>query len=408
MKIDLSRTLLALTGALDLVGVDEVHHGKRVALMADATAAQLGWNRMARRDLTFAGLLHDCGVARTREHRVMSETLEWSGAEGHCLRGEAYLAACPPLSKYRQVIRHHHTRWEDLQRMDATDELRLHANLVFLAESADVLVADHYCGDSMGSELLWQYPQAVDRLRALGGTLFCPELVEAFSEAAQRESFWLCMDSAYVDEEVALRLADADPIELDTRGALAVAGLFARTVDAKSAYTLDHSRRVAGIARLLAGRLGIAGERLDMIEIAALLHDIGKLRVPEEIIDKPAALTPQERAFVQRHSYDTTRLLSRVFPGLPIADWAGMHHENLLGTGYPEHRHGGSIPLEARLVALSDIFQAMSQERPYRGRWTATQVMQHVDELRALGRLDAEMVELLRAHLDACYAIAVE
>jgi HD-GYP domain-containing protein (c-di-GMP phosphodiesterase class II) len=407
MKIDLSRTLLALTGALDLVGVDEVHHGKRVALMADATAGQLGWDRTARRDLSFAGLLHDCGVARTREHRVMSETLEWSGAEGHCLRGESYLAACPPLAKFGPVIRHHHTRWEDLQRVDAPEPVRLHANLVFLAESADVLVAAHYRGDSMSSELLWRYPEVLARLQSLAGTLFCPQLVDAFAAAAQRESFWLCMDSAYIDEEVANRLAAADPIALDTRGALAVAGLFARTVDAKSAYTLDHSNRVAGIARFLAERLGIAGERLDMIEIAALLHDIGKLRVPEEIIDKPAALTPQERAFVQRHSYDTTRLLARVFPGLPIADWAGMHHENLLGTGYPEHRHGGSIPLEARLVALADIFQAMSQERPYRGRWTAAQVMAHVDELRALGRLDAEMVEHLRRHLDDCYAIAV-
>ena len=408
MRIDLRQTLISLTGALDFVGIDEIHHGKRVALMAGAVAAELGWSAEARRDIIYAGMLHDCGVSRQREHRCLTEMLEWEGAEEHCLRGERYLAECPPLGRFADVVRWHHTRWEKLVTQPLSEELRLAANLIFLADRADVLVAKYFGGESMANELLWEYPQVVERLHGLAGRMFAPALVDAFARAAGREAFWLCMDPPYIDEEVGERLSEADPVELDTTDALAIAGLFARTVDAKSSYTLEHSTRVARIARHLAAHLGMAGERLDLIEIAALLHDIGKLRVPEEIIDKPGALTTQERAYVTRHSYDTGRLLKRVFPGLPIAGWAAMHHENLLGTGYPEHWHGPAIPLEARLIAVADIFQALSQERPYRERLSAQEVMRQICALAAAGRIDAEMVAHLGGQLEDCYKLAVD
>ena len=102
------------------------------------------------------------------------------------------------------------------------------------------------------------------------------------------------MDPAYIDAEVEDALGPDGGAELDTGDALAVAGLFARTIDAKSRYTLDHSTRVARIARHLAERAGIDGEDLDKVEIAGLLHDIGKLRMPETIIDKPGELSFSE------------------------------------------------------------------------------------------------------------------
>jgi HD-GYP domain-containing protein (c-di-GMP phosphodiesterase class II) len=165
---------------------------------------------------------------------------------------------------------------------------------------------------------------------------------------------------------------------------------------------------VAKIARYLAETSGIRGEHLDKIEIAGLLHDIGKLRVPEEIIDKPGAITVEERAFVRRHSYDTGRILKKVFPGQPIADWASMHHENLIGTGYPDRLPGLQISMEARLIAVADIFHAFSQDRPYRSRMDRAQVMARLDEFRKLGRIDGEMVELVRTHLQEVYSIAVD
>lgn len=407
MKINLQRAVTSLTDALDMVGTDEYHHGKRVALMAVSIAAEMGWPQPRCEKMLYAGMLHDCGVSRTKEHRALTETLEWEGAQSHCLRGAEFLAACPPLIEFRSIVRWHHTRWETLLQGDLTDEARLDANLIFLADRTDVLLAPYFVGASLKEEILWEYPAVVERIAGLGGTLFSPQLVDAFCRAASRESFWLAMDPAYIEDVIEEHVRRGHSVELDTADTLALAGLFARTVDAKSSYTLEHSTRVARIARHLADACGIRGENLDRIEIAGLLHDIGKLRVPEDIIDKPGPLTREERAFVMRHSYDTGHILRKVFPGQPIADWASMHHENLLGTGYPFHRPARDIPREARLIAVADIFQALSQERPYRGHMEKDEVIARMEGLSTQGRIDPEMVGLLHSQLDRCYALAV-
>lgn len=408
MQINLHHAVTSLTSALDFVGVDTVHHGKRVALMAGAIAAEMGWRHSLRQDMTYAGMLHDCGVSRMREHRRLTETLEWDGAQEHSLRGAQYLLDCPPLARFASIVRWHHTRWEQLLDETLDDDERLQGNLIFLADRIDVLLAPYVAGTSLRNEILWEYPDIVERIAGLGGTLFSPELVEAFRRVSRRESFWLCMDPSYIEDEIWEELCDSKPVEVATADALSVSSLLARTVDAKSSYTLDHSTRVASISRRLAEATGIDGEELDKVEMAGLLHDIGKLRVPEEIIDKPGALTLEERAYVMRHSFDTGHILKRIFPGQPIADWARMHHENLLGTGYPERYPASAIPREARLISVADIFQALAQARPYRTRRDSHEVMAQLDKLRELGRIDPEMVELLRANVDECYSLAVD
>ena len=408
MKINLQRTMTSLTNALDFVGTDEYLHGKRVALMAVEVAMEMGWSQARCEKMLYAGMIHDCGVSRNREQRLITETLEWEGAQNHCVRGSDFLAACPPLAHFAPIVFWHHTRWEGLLSKDINADLRLEANLLFLVDRADVLLAPYFVGAMLKNEILWDYPDVVERIVGLGGSLFAPDLVDAFRRAAARESFWLAMDPAYIEDHIESYLARGKPVDLDTADALAIAVMFAHTVDAKSTYTLEHSTRVASIARYLGEASGISGEHLDKIEIAALLHDIGKLRVPEDIIDKPGPLTREERAFVMRHSYDTGHILRKVFPGQPIADWASMHHENLLGTGYPFHRPALEIPYEARLVSVADIFQALSQERPYRGHMVKAEVMARLDEMSAQGRIDAQIVGLLHAHLDPCYALAVE
>ena len=408
MKINLQRTIISLTNALDFVGTDEFQHGKRVALMAVTIAEELGWPQARCEKMLYAGMIHDCGVSRAREHRAITETLEWEGAQQHCLRGADYLTRCPPLAHFSAIVHWHHTRWEALQHKDISDDLRFETNLIFLVDRADVLLAPYFIGATLKNEILWEYPEVVERIVGLGGSLFAPLLVDAFRRAAARESFWLAMDPAYIEDQIEDYLSRGQSIELNTADALAIAGMFAHTVDAKSSYTLEHSTRVASIARHLAASCGISGEHLDKVEIAGLLHDIGKLRVPEDIIDKPGPLTREERAYVMRHSYDTGHILRKVFPGQLIADWASMHHENLLGTGYPFHRKPRDLPREARLITVADIFQAMSQERPYRGHMAKAEVMFHLDELCVQGRIDPEMVKLLHSQVDQCYALAVD
>lgn len=407
-RLNLHQAILALTEALDFVGVDEVHHGKRVALMAEAIARELDWNAADRTFILQAGMLHDCGVSQTREHRHLTDGLEWDGAIAHCQRGEAYLADCPPLRDFAPVIRWHHTRWEHLP-ADLSPRLRDMTNLIFLADRVDVLQAPHITGDAgLHGQILWEFPHIIERVRSLAGTLFSPQLVEAFARVASTEAFWLAQDPRYFYEDMTHLGAAIPPQPLQSEEVLAVARLFSHVVDAKSAYTEDHSVRVARIARYLSEKAGVSGDMLDLVETAGLLHDLGKLRVSDEIIEKPGPLTQSERALVQRHAYDTFRILSRIFPHNPIPYWAGSHHENLLGTGYPFHRPGKALDLEASIICVSDIFQALSQARPYRGQLPKETVLNHLRELVVAGKVDGKVVELLASELDACYALATK
>lgn len=388
VSIDLHSTLIALSGALDLVGVDEVQHGKRVGMMARQIAQALGWSDEESYSILVAGLLHDCGVSTIREHRQLTETLEWDGAEEHCIRGENYLAACPLLADLAPEIRYHHTRWEQLLTLPVDERVRHRANLLYLADRVDILQVPF-----LGSErILVGRDDIIARIRSLSGCLFAAEWVEAFAEVAQIDAFWLAMEPDYLDEDLRNLGLTRPPVILEYSDLKAIARLFSRVVDAKSHYTEEHSLRVARIARGLAEDFGFRGAELDEIEIAGLLHDIGKLRVSEDIIEKPGRLTAEERACIHRHSYDTYRILKRVFDHTRIPVWAGLHHENLLGEGYPFKVMGVELDLVTRIISVADIFQALAQDRPYRSGRTLAEIVEDLQRRVREGELDPAVV----------------
>lgn len=400
--IDLHSAVTALSCSLDLVGVDELRHGKRVAMMAYQIADQLHWSEAERYSILHAGMLHDCGVAQIREHRNLTETLEWSEAEAHAKRGAEYLAACPPLAHLAAEIRYHHTRWEQLQPLPLHARTKIRANLLFLADRIDVLQVPF-----LNSEhILTAAPDIVERISSLSGSLFAPELIEAFAQIAQSQAFWLAMDPDYLDEDLRGLGKHIAPVSLNFLAQRELARLFSRVVDAKSPYTEQHSERVSLVARQLAEDFDITGQDLEQVEIAGLLHDIGKLRVSEDIIDKPGKLTADERACMQRHSYDTYRILQRVFADTRIPVWAGFHHENLRGEGYPFKTQGSEQDLECRIISVADVFQALAQTRPYRNSMSLNDILADLDRRVANNELDGTVVDKLKINAEAYYRLA--
>lgn len=402
--INLYNAITALSSALDLVGVDEIKHGKRVALMALKIAQHLNWSEAECLSILYAGMLHDCGVSRIQEHRNLTGELEWEGAEEHCIRGHEYLSSCPPLANLALEIRYHHTRWEKLLNLPIDSRSRLRANLLFLADRIDVLQAPFLNKE----QILVEYPSIIKRIETYSDILFAPELVSTFVKIADVEAFWLAMESEYLDEDLRQYGLQIEPIELDNITLKELAKLFSRVVDAKTHFTHDHSVLVAKIARQLAIDLGIEGTTLDQIEIAGLLHDIGKLRVSEDIINKPGKLTPVEIASMHRHSYDTFRILSRVFTDSKIPIWAGLHHENLRGEGYPFHTHIESLDIECRIISVADIFQALCQNRPYRKQMELATILEMMNELVKNSVLDPLVFNMLQANAEQYYQMAIQ
>ena len=401
-EIDLHNAVTALSCALDLVGIDEVRHGKRVAIMAYNIAKHLDWPDDELISILHAGMLHDCGVSQIREHRHLTEGLEWSGSDAHCQRGWEYLSACPPLAYLAEDIRYHHTRWANLQTLPLSPRTRLRTNLLFLADRIDVLQAPYLSSE----RILTEAPGIIERIRSYAGLLFAPELVEAFSDIGRSQAFWLVMEPEYLDEDLR-ELGEHLPLSsLNYVEQRELATLFSRVVDAKSRFTEQHSERVAMVTRQLAMDFGMEGAHLEQLEIAGLLHDLGKLRVSEDILEKPGKLTPDERACMQRHSYDTYRILQRVFAHSDIPKWAGFHHETLRGSGYPFKTGGQTQDLECRIISVADIFQALAQNRPYRGSMPLDDIIEDLQRRASEGDLDPRVVDKVVANAALYYELA--
>jgi diguanylate cyclase (GGDEF)-like protein len=143
------------------------------------------------------------------------------------------------------------------------------------------------------------------------------------------------------------------------------AASLAKAVDARDAYTGSHSERVGDLAARIARRLGIDEPQTELTRLAASLHDLGKLAIPEEILRKPGALNESERLVLQRHPQIGYRMLESL--GVePIAEWVLHHHERWDGNGYPDRLRGDEIPLGARIIFVADAYDAMTSERVYR------------------------------------------
>jgi putative nucleotidyltransferase with HDIG domain len=403
LRIDLRESVACLTEALNLVGVDERQHGERVACMATETARVLGWRGQVLVDLFHASLLHDCGVSSTRVHSRLVTELDWEGSDRHCLIGEAYLAAFRPLAHLGPVIRWHHTHWDALSVNEGVDrDTAVMSNLIYLVDRADALLAQYRAeGDKA------PYERIRDRLNELSGSFFSPELVRAFLAGSKGEAFWLALEPLDVAEFVSHFENPARPQIDDPDDLHDLARIFAHIVDAKSPYTYQHSRGVARLAARLARAAGLPEDRAGLIEIAGLLHDLGKLGVPDEILESPLPMDRDAVNLMHRHSYDTFRILHRIHGMEEIASWAGCHHETLIGDGYPFHYDASQLPVEARIVAVADVFQALAQDRPYRKGMPAQEALAVLREMNDAGKLDKTIVALVAADLDGCYRAAM-
>jgi HD-GYP domain-containing protein (c-di-GMP phosphodiesterase class II) len=236
----------------------------------------------------------------------------------------------------------------------AGEEIPVLARIACLAQTTEVFVRE------FGLEA------ALEMAGKRSGRWFDPALVMILRSFGSDREFWHGVESQDAGARVAAlepddRLVIADEARLDR-----VAEAFAQVIDAKSPFTARHSERVAAIAVATATTLGFSDESLRDLRRAGLLHDIGKLAISNLILDKPGKLTVEEFEAVKRHPLVTEQILGRVSRFADIAGIAAAHHEKLDGSGYHRGIHGDELDPPARVLAVADIFEAMTADRPYR------------------------------------------
>jgi putative nucleotidyltransferase with HDIG domain len=226
---------------------------------------------------------------------------------------------------------------------------------------------------------------------------FDPELVNVVIKLDEEGRLWsqcLATDPSEKTRAIVLEMQPDLSHQIEADEIDRICEAFAAVVDAKSPFTYRHSKGVAETAAALAGALCLSTERVQLVRRAALLHDLGKLAVPNTILDKSGDLTADEWDIVVQHPRLTKEILARIDSFAELAEIAGAHHEKLDGSGYPDGLSGDQLCLEARIIAVADIYQAMTEGRPYRAGMSHGEAMRTMTKL-APHKLDAHCVAAL-------------
>ncbi|HWB22739.1 MAG TPA: HD domain-containing phosphohydrolase [Gaiellaceae bacterium] len=243
----------------------------------------------------------------------------------------------------------------------AGEEIPLLARILCLSQTVEVFHDRH------------GLDAALKMAQKRAGTWFDPQLVTALQSLHSDTAFWDSLRAA----DLRAQVSELEPPELTIRAdddrLDRVAEAFAKVIDAKSPFTFQHSARVAAIADDLAAGLGLDQYQRRELRRAALLHDIGKLTISNQILDKPSGLSDEEFTRMKQHPAFTVRILERVSPFVRIAMIAGTHHEKLDGSGYPWGLQQLSQP--ARILVVSDIYEALTAVRPYRDALDPSQAL---------------------------------
>jgi HD-GYP domain-containing protein (c-di-GMP phosphodiesterase class II) len=226
------------------------------------------------------------------------------------------------------------------------------------------------------------------------GRWFDPGLVDALGAFRANTAFWASLAEPDLSGvEPPDRVLVADENRLDQ-----IAEAFARVIDAKSPWTHDHSDRACAIATGIAGVLGLEVAVVRDLGRAARLHDIGKLAISNRILDRPGRLTDEEYANVMQHPLVTQRILERV-PGFSdLAPVASAHHERLDGSGYPRGLAARELTIPMRVLAVADVYEALTAERPYRPAWSSARALEIIS-LDVPQRLDQHAFAALKENV---------
>lgn len=435
--VPLTDVLAALSFALDLTEGRPMGHSLRTNLIAMELAARLDLPMQVRRDTYYAALLKDAGCSSnaaavfeffggddiaakrarmkrdwTRDVQAALYAFEVSSPDSSWFdraRRAAELARMGPRAAVKLVQ----------VRCDRGAEIVTQLGLGFGVSEGVRALEEHWDGNGHPRGLRGEEIPIVSRLLGLAqvlevftaesgawsalalvtrrsGKWFDPRVVAACRGMEPLLTRWSTMSTRELRAEVALAEPGQASLLAGTATLQRVAHVFAGIVDAKSHFTGAHSHRVASLAVSVANTLGWSPERIEETRSAALLHDLGKLSVPNSILDKPGRLDAGEWEIMRMHALYTERILEHVAGFEWLAFASAAHHERVDGTGYCRGIEGDMIPDLSRVLALADVYDALSTARPYRGALAPEEVWAIMDRGGARG-FDAECYEALRS-----------
>lgn len=390
----------ALSQALELSTGGLGRHHWRTAMISKRIAEYIGIEKQQRNLLVYAGLLHDLGSVSNWEekHRIRNVDLVHPNIYEHAETGYLLLKDSKQLGPLAPIIRHHHDHWDGSSPYQLAGEaIPLFSRIINLADKVEAHLPE--------DNILEHYPAILTLIRKQSGSVFDPELVKALHDFGRQESFWLDLTNPHYYQDFFQNIDDYGRLPFQIDDIIDVAEIFATIIDRTSRFTGAHSRSVATVAAYLAQARGYSQAEVKLMRVAGLFHDIGKLAIPNTILEKPGKLTEREFAIIKQHPYYTYRILEKIDGFQTIAEWAALHHETLDGAGYPFRVADNSLQLGSRIVAVADVFTALSENRPYRQTLDLKEIEKIMRGMVGNRKLDGAVVSDLFLNSTELYTI---
>lgn len=375
MKISMNKIIRALSLALDLAQMSTLdndiienvsnvnyskhvfmNHSQRVCYVSLELAHSLKLDCSTIKKLYVSSLLHDIGASN-----FLSQSHSYAHfIKEHCIIGSDITSSFPKFNDLSTLILYHHENYDGTGSMKLKGEnIPLISQIIRLADILDVLY-----DDSKSCYLQKNYIS--NWIKEHKDIIFSSNLVEAFLECSKKDSFWFNLENINLMDIALKNLLPEFDIYLNLYEFEKIAYIFASIIDNKNKFTARHSVGISELAYDVSKYIGYNDEKCLKMKIAGLLHDIGKLAIPNNILEKNGSLSTDQFSIIKSHVYYTKVILDKMEVISDISDWASNHHEKLNGNGYPRALISDEISEESRIMGVCDIYQALTEERPYR------------------------------------------
>jgi len=367
MKLYMNDILFALSYALDCVEHDATgiasHHTKRVAYICLVLGENLGLNRLQLNDLATCAILHDNALTQyLHEEKVtrleMIEDKNKASAGKHCVLGENNIMHLPFNHDVSDSILFHHENSDGSGPFGKTHlETPLYAQLIHAADVVDIIF-------DLSVMTKGKYKKILKYLNDKRNIIVHEDIVDLFERSFDYETLQK-VQSLSITSSLNEKLPTIyGEYSLEQIGS--IVEMIANVIDYKSEFTMRHSMGIAKKAVIMANYYNYDKETTMKLYFAAAVHDIGKLVIDRDILEKPDKLTESEHIYMQNHAYYTYEILKNIRGLDDIISWASLHHEKLNGKGYPFGKTAEELGFNERLMACLDIYQALTEARPYK------------------------------------------
>lgn len=397
MEILTNRNVLYIfRRAMNKIDYRMVDHAQRVAyLMMRMLRVHGGYTREQMAEICVMALWHDIGAYKTEEISSMTAVNEMVRFEvqdvlPHSVYGYLFFQELMDRGHISDTLLYHHIPYECLQRSGCENK----------DLAAMLFVADRY-------DLLMQMQKKVSvrsSLAAYKGTIFGPQAVDLMSEVDRDGTLAERLELGDCIEELFDAFAE---MEFSSERLVDFLWLLAYSIDFRSPYTVAHTINTASISQELADLMGVCCDDKEALYLGSIVHDLGKISTPVEILEKPGKLTPAEFKIMQRHVTETEKILDGCV-NQEIIDIAVRHHEKLDGSGYPRGLDRADLTLCQRILAVADVTSALVGKRSYKEAMPPEQVQGILSSDAQRGKLCPQVVNRLVEHYSAVLARADE